>query len=68
MFHRDEAPFHTATIGLMLQANHKIQTIKNKLHSPDLLMTDYFLLTRGKDLPYFIRLTQEAMNTSLDGV
>ena len=65
MFHRDEAPFHTAAIGLMLQANHKI---KNKLHSPDLLTTDYFLLTRGKDLPYFIRLTQEAMNTILDGV
>ena len=68
MFHRDEAPVHTAAIGLMLQANHKIQATKNKLHSPDLLTTDYFLLTRGKDLPFVIRLNQEAMKTTLDGV
>ena len=61
-------PVHTAAEGLKLQVNHKIQAIKNKLHSLDLSTADYGLLSKEKYLPYLLRLTQEAMKTTLDGV
>ena len=44
------------------------QDLKNALFSPDIFSAVYFLLPREKNLLYVIRLTQEAMKTTLEGV
>ena len=60
-----DVPVPTAAEGLKLLANHKI---KNKLHSLDLSTAVNGLLPEEKDLPYVLRLTQEGMKMTLDGV
>ena len=53
---------HTLLVG------DKTQALKNALFSPDLSSAVYFVLTMEKNLLYAIRLTQEAMRTTLGGV
>ena len=56
------AVVHTLLVG------DKTQALKNALFSPDLSSAVYFVLTMEKNMLYAIRLTQEAMRTTLGGV
>ena len=58
----------SAAIVHTLLVGDETQALKNALFSPDLLSAVYLLFPREKNLLYAIRLTQEAMKTTLEGV
>ena len=58
----------SAAIVHTLLVGDETQALKNALCSPYLLSAVYLLYPREKNLLYAIRLTQEAMKTTLDGV
>ena len=58
----------SAAIVHTLLVGDETQALKNALFSPDLLSAVYLLFPRENNLLYAIRLTQEAMKTTLDGV
>ena len=56
------AVVHTLLVG------DETQALNNASFLPDMFLAVYFLLPREKNLLYVIRLNQEAMKTTLEGV
>ena len=58
----------SAAVVQSLLDGDETQALENALILPYLSSTVYFLLSREKNLLYIIRLTQEAIKTTLEGV